>query len=1029
MSVRTSLLAAEFSEHGHRLLNSNPSISAALWKQIPGDEIVAHASARPKVALARAIHSIIFFFLKMHNHKVPSLAAGRWRCRPRKNYAAILAVPWSAEHGCVQGCTGVPGQGCRQPSRVPVLAESPMETRTGANGRNRIPFGKPPPAGLAAATLKLPIPGWPRVLQSDPEARNADACSACVSDGPPLSTPQDGVTRDFAHAHPGTEDRVAGTEANRSCIVPGMGRTGPRMRFRVNRLTGLLAAVSFAIALSGCGGGGGGGGGSSASPGPVGSLPQQRQQTCIETAVHGCISRSEFETRRNNVAAVLLADEEFSGSTTDTNLIGQPALEQVNAHKAHAALAVKYGVDTKPGDGVTIAVMDSGVDLTHAELDNASVTETILQNLPNEERTDYDSDSYSHGTAVTSIMAAEKNDAGFLGLAWGANFKVFTVPIGDHSSLTQTHRNNFDWEAAHKSVLASGVDIVNGSYGIPGTFVENYTAETLRNSARLGPSFTVIAQAGAANPTIYVWIAGNDHEDPCDPLSDQNCVWNSSSSSYEYNATSPNLEGGAVALLTELQGHNVVVVAVGPDGEIADFSNRCGIAGPWCIAAPGAGIRGAEFGSVVPPPGTFRVRLGLRGTSFAAPMVSGGLALMKHFFRNQLSNRELVTRLFATANRNGEYAPDRPDGTSSIYGQGLMDLGAAVSPVGDPRLMTQNQVSGKGHDIQNTRFTAGQAFGDGLSRSLADRQVAAFDAMAAPFWYDVPDLVGAWRPPSALARLRGLMTPRKPGASEPGSGTRVSHSPYARVARRDTWHLGLFDAPSSTESSLLNQADLAASLTFRTPGGLEATGFSTPHHPRSRTRELGALLALRPPDAPVGLRVGWLRETGSVLGSTADGAFGQIAANSVTAGFEAAADLGAWSVSLDTEVGLVEPHAVGGLIENLSPLTTSAMSLRASRRLATRNELTISLSQPPRIERGSAELTLPVGRTTDGDILHESLSADLVPSARQIDVSASWRRTGVFGGALHLEAAASRNPGHAPVEPAFSLLAGWRVDF
>ena len=531
------------------------------------------------------------------------------------------------------------------------------------------------------------------------------------------------------------------------------------------------------------------------------------------------------------------------------------------------------------------------------------------------------------------------------------------------------------------------------------------------------------------NPTIYVWNAGNDHGDPCDQPSDQNCIWNSSRSRYEYNATSPNLEGGAVALLPELQGHNVIVVALGPDGKIADFSNRCGIAGPWCIAAPGVGIRGAEFGSVAPPPGFFRVRLSLGGTSYAAPMVSGGLALMKQFFRNQLSNPELVTRLFATANRNSEYAPDRSDGTSSIYGRGLMDLGAAVSPVGHPQLMTQSRVAGKGHDIRNTRFTAGQAFGDGLSRSLAGSQVAAFDTLAAPFWYDAPDLVGAWHPPSALARLRRLMTPREPGAPEPGSGTRVSHSPYARVARRDTWHLGVFDAPSSTESSLLNQADFAASLTFRTPGGLEATGFSTPHHTQSRTTESGALLALRPPDAPVGLRLGWLRETGSVLGSTANGAFGQLAANSLTAGFEAAADLGAWNVSLDTEVGLVEPAAVGGLIKSLSPLTTSAMSLRASRRLATRNELTISLSQPPRIERGSAELTLPVGRTTDGNILHESLSADLVPSARQIDPSASWRRTGVFGGALQLEAAASRNPGHAPDEPAFSLLAGWRVDF
>ena len=57
-------------------------------------------------------------------------------------------------------------------------------------------------------------------------------------------------------------------------------------------------------------------------------------------------------------------------------------------------------------------------------------------------------------------------------------------------------------------------------------------------------------------------------------------------------------------------------------------------------------------------------------------------------------------------------------------------------------------------------------------------------------------------------------------------------------------------------------------------------------------------------------------------------------------------------------------------------------------------------------------------------ILRESFSAGLVPSARQIDVAARWRRTGVFGGELQAEAAASHNPGHVAAKPMVSLLAG-----
>ena len=57
-------------------------------------------------------------------------------------------------------------------------------------------------------------------------------------------------------------------------------------------------------------------------------------------------------------------------------------------------------------------------------------------------------------------------------------------------------------------------------------------------------------------------------------------------------------------------------------------------------------------------------------------MVSGGLALMKQIFRGQLSNTDLVTRLYETADRSGFYAD------AAVYGRGSMDLGAATSPVG-----------------------------------------------------------------------------------------------------------------------------------------------------------------------------------------------------------------------------------------------------------------------------------------------------------------------------------------------------------
>ncbi len=729
-----------------------------------------------------------------------------------------------------------------------------------------------------------------------------------------------------------------------------------------------------------------------------------------------------FERLRDADAAEHLANLEFTGSRSLlSHFKGQWGLKALNVHQAYAALALKYGEKVKPGDGVTIGIMDTGVDLLHREFIGASITETFLQGAPDEVETDFPRGHSSHGNSAISVMAAQPNGAGFIGIAWGATFKMFALRY-----------SSSDWAQAYRSVLESGADIVLANRGTIGTFVENYTADSLRAS-HLGPQFEVLAQKSKADPTIFVFPANNDHGKPCNQ-GNQNCYADSTSATgYSYRATSSAYDG-AVALLEELQGHTIVVVAVARDLKITSFSNRCGIAGPWCIAAPGIDVSVAYFGPYD------NKDYGLSyGTSVSAPMVSGGLALMKHFFRDQLSNREVVTRLFATANKEGIYAPDRADGTSSIYGQGLMDLGAAVSPVGNAQVMTNSRVGENGPSIQTTQLRLGRAFGDGLSRSLAGREIAAFDALGAPFWFDLSGLVGTAYRPSVIGRLYSLIGPPVRKADHPvAHGTRMTLAPYALAVHRGAWRVGLYESPATAESSLLNLAGNAATVTFKVQNGLETTVFATMNQvtsynttglPRQKTSEMGALLAWRPPDAHVGVRVGWPKEGNTLLGSKANGAFGRFSANSVFTGFEAATEFGGWRLAFDTEIGLVAPNAGGGLIDGVSWLTTSATSLRGDRRLTAHDEMTISVSQPSRIENGAVTFRLPVGRTRGGVILRESFSAGLVPSARQIDLAARWRRTGVFGGEFRAEAAASHNPGHVAAKPLFSLLAGWRAEF
>ena len=143
---------------------------------------------------------------------------------------------------------------------------------------------------------------------------------------------------------------------------------------------------------------------------------------------------------------------------------------------------------------------------------------------------------------------------------------------------------------------------------------------------------SALAQSGATEKTVFVWAAGNAHGDPCDPNDFVNnsdlCVEfiENNISMHRVDAKSVQVLPGLPARIDELRGHVIAVVGIAANGEIAGFSNRCGIAADWCLAAPGAGIRLAYFGPDPDDssPGARGAYTG-NGTSFAAPMVAGSM--------------------------------------------------------------------------------------------------------------------------------------------------------------------------------------------------------------------------------------------------------------------------------------------------------------------------------------------------------------------------------------------------------------------
>lgn len=716
----------------------------------------------------------------------------------------------------------------------------------------------------------------------------------------------------------------------------------------------------------------------------------------------------------------------------------QWGLAAINAAEAYANLELAKGVAAAPGAGVTVGLVDSGIDLEHP-LFTGDVTEEFLLTAADEA-----GDGRSHGTSVASVIAADpeglvpgQRHLGFRGVARGAGIRMFAIPLGtdDGRPYNPVSLQGFDnQDEAMASVvthaLSRSVDILSASISYSG-IIENYTEAQLRNS--LGSTIAAMAQSGAADKTILVIAGGNAQGKSC-IAGTHNCVGGSVDPAEEgtIDATSVEMLSGLPVWIPELRGHSIAVVAVregaGSDRRpgITSFSNRCGIAAEWCIAAPGHSVRVAIFGEINGSAGTRGIG-NANGTSYAAPMVAGGLAIMKQLFRDQLSNTDLVERLFRTADKEAPYSD------TAIYGQGLMDLGSATVPVGVPVLTMGESATGAGVDVQVSSIMSGQAFGDGLTRSLAGQEIAAFDSLGAPFWYRLSDFAYRDPGPTMSRHLDRLFAgPRlswRRSDWQPSPRSAWNEAPAPRNSRAVRSGFGVLKRAVDAADGHLSLAEDALTLDLKSSTGLTASTFSTADNAR-RAPVSGLSFTYRPSGALAGFRVGWLAERRTLLGAAAAGVFGRVSANTAFAGVSAAGQAGAWRLFADAELGAVTPRARDGMITAMSPMTTSAFSFVAAWRTAARDTLSIGLSQALRVEGGQATLSVPVGRTRQGEVMRSSLQADLSPSGRQLEVSARWARQLAARGELVAGATLTREPGHdARADPALRLLAGWRARF
>ncbi len=294
------------------------------------------------------------------------------------------------------------------------------------------------------------------------------------------------------------------------------------------------------------------------------------------------------------------------------------------------------------GQGVVVAVVDTGIDYNHADLKNNIWTNT--KEIPNNgidddgngyiddtrgwnfvKNTNEVMDDNSHGTHVSGIVAGEKNGFGVTGVAYNA--KIMPVKVLDNSG------------AGSYSAIANGIyyAVKNGANVINLSLGGDLPNSTLESAIDYANQKGVVVVMAAGN-NGYPFVS--------------------------YPAGYANKSGIAVG-------------AVDKNNNIANFSNRPGLSQLSYVTAPGVDVYSSVPGNQY---------ASYSGTSMAAPYVTGVVALMLSANHNLTPDqvRQILTSTAANSSQSLGTSPN----TSSLVPQTIASTAVNTSPSSSPRSNT-----------------------------------------------------------------------------------------------------------------------------------------------------------------------------------------------------------------------------------------------------------------------------------------------------------------------------------------------------